>query len=165
MEDDRATGERREPEAHRALKDALAGLVFVAFGLGFGVGATSYEIGSPVRMGPGYVPLLLGGILVVLGIAIIVKGFVDPETEPIGTVPWRATIVLFAAVVIFGLAVRPLGLVPATLVAAGLAVVASRKASPVSVVAIAIGLTALCVVIFAFALSLRLPLFGPAIRF
>lgn len=165
MEDDRATGERRDPEAPRALKDALAGIVFVVFGLGFAVGATTYEIGSPVRMGPGYLPLLLGGILVVLGGLIVVKGFLDPETDPIGSVPVRATLLLLAATVVFGLAVRPLGLVPATLIAAALAATASRKATPVSVAAIAIGLTVLCMVIFVFALSLRLPLFGPLLRF
>ena len=37
----------------RSLKDVLAGLVFVVFGLGFAVVAVTYDIGSANRMGPG----------------------------------------------------------------------------------------------------------------
>jgi hypothetical protein len=157
--------EGREAASPRPLKDALAGIVFVVFGLGFAIGATSYEIGSPERMGPGYAPLLLGGILVVLGGAIVVKGFVNPDTEPIGPIPWRALALLGGAVVLFGLAVRPLGLVPATLVAVALSAAASRLATPLSVAAIAIGLTVVCVAVFVVALSLNLPLVGPWLPF
>jgi hypothetical protein len=49
---------------HDARKDLLAGAVFVAFGLAFAVTSTTYEVGSPLRMGPGFFPLALGGILV-----------------------------------------------------------------------------------------------------
>jgi hypothetical protein len=162
--DDPRSGERRDAEAPRGLKDALAGTAFIVFGLGFAIGATSYEIGSPVRMGPGYVPLLLGGLLAVLGGAIVVKGFVNADREPIGPIPWRALALLGGAVVLFGLTVRPLGLVPATLIAVALAAAASRLATPLSVAAIAIGLTAVCVLVFVVALSLNLPLVGPGLR-
>jgi Tripartite tricarboxylate transporter TctB family len=158
-------GEAHDAGPPRPLKDALAGVAFIGFGLAFAVGATSYEIGSLVRMGPGYVPLLLGGVLVFLGGAIVVKGFVAADTEPIGPIPWRAIALLVGAVVLFGLTVRPLGLVPATLIAAALSAFASRLATPLTVAAIAIGLTAVCVVVFVVALSLNLPLFGPGLRF
>jgi hypothetical protein len=52
----------------RPLKDILAGLTFVGFGLAFAVTATSYEIGTPLAMGPGYFPLVVGAILVGVGI-------------------------------------------------------------------------------------------------
>ena len=165
MAEERRAGERRDPGSPRALKDILAGLVFIVFGLGFAFGATTYEIGSPVRMGPGYLPLGLGGVLVVLGLAIIVKGFLDGDTEPIGSVPWRAMAFLIVAIVGFGLTVRGLGLVPATALAAALSALASRRATPISVVAITVGLTVVCVLVFVVVLSLRIPLFGPVLRF
>ena len=62
-------------QVHRALKDILAGGVFIALGLAFGIGSLSYDIGTPLRMGPGYVPLVLGGLLAALGAAIVVEAF------------------------------------------------------------------------------------------
>lgn len=61
-------------------KDLLAGAVFVGFGLAFAVTASTYEIGSAVRMGPGYFPLVLGGLLVLLGILIAGSGLTGGGT-------------------------------------------------------------------------------------
>ena len=51
----------------RSAKDVLAGLTFIGFGLAFAAGATAYDIGDPVRMGPGFFPLVVGGLLAILG--------------------------------------------------------------------------------------------------
>lgn len=145
----------------RALRDILAGLTFVAFGLVFAVLAIGYQVGTPVRMGPGFFPLALGGILVFLGGVIIVKGILAGEGEAIGAVPWRALGLILGAVLFFGLTVRGLGLVPSTFFAALMATFASRRTGVVAAVLITIGLTVLCVLIFVVALRLRLPLIGP----
>jgi Tripartite tricarboxylate transporter TctB family len=147
----------------RAVADILAGLIFVAFGLAFAITSLSYELGTPLRMGPGYFPLVLGGILVVLGLLIVGKGFVagaGDEGRP-GSVPWRALLLIVAAVLFFGLTVRGLGLVPATAVTVLLTALASYRTSILTAVAIAAGLTVLCVLVFVVALQLRLPLLGP----
>ena len=49
---------------HDARKDLLAGGTFVGFGLAFAITSTTYEVGIALRMGPGYFPLVLGGLLV-----------------------------------------------------------------------------------------------------
>ena len=95
----------------QALRDRLAGLVFVGFGLAFALGALTYDVGSTLRMGPGYFPLVLGGLLVVLGGVIAVRGFVEEDAAPNGAAPWRALFLVLGAVVLFGLTVRGLGLV------------------------------------------------------
>ncbi len=148
-----------------ALKDVLAGLAFVAFGVAFAVGATAYDIGSPVRMGPGFVPLALGILLAGLGVLIIIKGYVAGEAGEIGQIPWRATALILAAILLFGLTVRPLGLVPSLFAATLLAGLAPAKSGIVIPVAIAAGLTALSVLIFVVGLQLRLPVFGPLLPF
>jgi hypothetical protein len=148
----------------RPLKDILAGLVFAAFGLAFAITATSYEMGTTLRMGPGYFPLILGGLLVLLGGVIVVKGVMAGEVGTIGEIPWRAVGLLVAAVLFFGLTVRGLGLAPSTFGAALLSVFASRRTGVVAAVLVSVGLTALCVLVFVVALSLRLPLLGPWIR-
>jgi len=145
----------------RALKDILAGLTFVAFGLAFAVLASGYAVGTPVRMGPGFFPLGLGGILVLLGGVIVVKGFLAGEGEAVGVIPWRALGLILGAVLFFGVTVRGLGLVPSTFVAVLMSTFASRRTGLLGAVLITVGLTVLCVLIFVVALQLRLPLIGP----
>ena len=144
-----------------ARKDLLAGAVFTGFGLAFGITSTTYDIGTPLRMGPGFFPLVLGGILVVLGVSIAVKGLVAGEGSEIGTVPWRALVLLLAAIIFFGFTVRDLGLAPALFVSVLMAALAGRGVRIVTAVVIAASLTALSVLIFVYALQLRLSLVGP----
>jgi hypothetical protein len=151
----------------RAVTDLLAGLVFVAFGLAFAATSLSYDLGTPLRMGPGYFPLALGGILVFLGLLIVGKGLVAGAGEEgrLGSIPLRALLLIVAAVLFFGLTVRGLGVVPATAVTALLTALASYRTGILAAVAIAAGLTVLCVLIFLLALQLRLPMFGPWLPF
>ena len=58
----------------RSLKNLLAGAIFVAFGLAFAIAAANYDLGSALKMGPGYIPLVLGGVLVLLGAIIVAEG-------------------------------------------------------------------------------------------
>lgn len=148
-------------DIQRARRDLLAGGIFVAFGLAFAVLSLTYEVGTPVRMGPGYFPLVLGGILALLGVLVMVKGFVAGQGEAIGAVPWKATALLVVAIIFFGVTVRGLGLVPSLFVTALLAAFAGHGTKVLPVVLIAGGLTIMCVVIFVMALQLRLPLIGP----
>jgi hypothetical protein len=146
---------------HGARKDLLAGATFVGFGLAFAITAGTYEVGSTLRMGPGYFPLVLGSALVLLGILIAVKGFVAGEGGEIGPIPWKAAALLVVALIFFGYTVRGLGLVPSLLVTVFLSAMAGRGARVVPAVVIAVSLTALSVLIFVIALQLRLPYFGP----
>ena len=157
----------RRLNGKRAVTDILAGLIFVAFGLAFAATSLTYELGTPLRMGPGYFPLVLGGILVFLGLLIVGKGFVSGAGAEgrLGNVPWRALLLIVLAVLFFGLTVRGLGLVPATAVTALLTALASYRTGILAAGAIAAGLTALCVLVFVLALQLRLPLVGPWLPF
>jgi hypothetical protein len=144
-----------------ARKDLLAGGTFVAFGLAFAITSSTYEVGTALRMGPGYFPLVLGSMLVVLGVLIAAKGFVAGEGDDLGPVPWKALALLVVAILFFGFTVRGLGLVPALLVTVFLSGLAARRARVIPAAVIAVSLTALCVLIFVIALQLRLPYFGP----
>jgi hypothetical protein len=145
-------------------KDLGAGAVFVAFGLAFALTARTYEVGSALRMGPGFFPLVLGSILVLLGVAIAVKAFVAPEHGELGPVPWRSAALLVAAILFFGFAVRGLGVAPTLLVSVLLAALAGRGVRVLPAVVIAGALTVLSILIFIVALQLPLPLLGPWLR-
>ena len=144
-----------------ARKDLLAGATFVGFGLAFAITASTYEIGTALRMGPGFFPLVLGSLLVLLGVLIAVKGFVAADSDEIGPVPWKALALLLAALLFFGYTVRGLGVVPALLVTIFLSAMAGHRARLIPAVVIAGCLTALSVLIFIVALQLRLAYFGP----
>ncbi|MDQ3554549.1 MAG: tripartite tricarboxylate transporter TctB family protein [Chloroflexota bacterium] len=145
----------------RAIRDVLAGLIFVAFGAAFAITATSYDLGTALRMGPGYFPLLVGGLTAFFGVLIIAKGLLVGESGEIGEIPWRAIALVVGAVLFFGFTVRGLGLVPAVFVTALMSSFASRKTTLMSGPLIAAGLAIVCVLVFVVALRLRVPLFGP----
>ena len=60
-------------------KDFWAGLMFIGCGL-FAVAwsLAHYQMGSAVRMGPGYFPVVLGGLLAVLGAAVFAESLLVP---------------------------------------------------------------------------------------
>jgi hypothetical protein len=80
----------------RNQKDFWAGLMFLAFGLGFALIAVGppafvaaaargmgwkleygYQMGTAVRMGPAYFPTVLGGLMAVLGVIVLARSFVS----------------------------------------------------------------------------------------
>jgi hypothetical protein len=149
----------------KALRDVLAGLVFVGFGLAFAVTAWTYDLGTALRMGPGMFPLILGGCLVLLGVAIVVEGVLAGEGEAIGPIPWRGIILLTGAVVFFGFAVERLGLAPSLFVTVLIAAFSSERTSVLAAFIMAFALTAFCVLIFVQALGMPVRLIGPWLAF
>jgi hypothetical protein len=142
------------------VKDIGAGLIFVAIGLLFGLGAMNLDLGTPLRMGPGYFPLILAGLLVALGLAIVAYGLGHSATGRL-TVPWRGLLLILPAPVVFGLTVRGLGLAPALALVALISAFASRRMSVPLAIALTVGLTVFCVLVFSLGLGLPLRLFGP----
>ena len=149
----------------KAQKDVVAGVIFAAFGLAFALASFRYDLGTALRMGPGYFPLVLGGVLVFLGIGIAAQGVLSGDAAPLGPIPWRGLILLTLAVLFFGSTVRRLGLAPALFGAVLLAAFSSTRVTAVLGLAMAVGLTALCSLIFVQLLGLPVPLLGPWLRF
>jgi len=62
----------------KSQKDFFSGLLYTLVGAAFAYGATSYNIGTGARMGPGYFPLLLGGLpsikLPAMGLIVAIYG-------------------------------------------------------------------------------------------
>ena len=99
-------------------KDFWAGLMFIGFGLAFVVIAAGtpdfinrmfgdklipgYQIGSAVRMGPAYFPIVLGGLLAVLGAVIFLRSFVSSITGAAAAVKLPFTVIdLIVAIAVF----------------------------------------------------------------
>jgi hypothetical protein len=95
-------------------RDFWAGLMFIAFGLFFVVVAQIYyQMGTAVRMGPGYFPTVLGGILAVLGVIVLFES-VTMEGPPVAQFHFRPLLFILASSLAFAYLLKPLGLVLAT---------------------------------------------------
>ncbi|HLQ17565.1 MAG TPA: tripartite tricarboxylate transporter TctB family protein [Tabrizicola sp.] len=145
--------------------DALAGVLFILFGLLFGVQSLGLEIGTAFRMGPGYFPLVLSGILILLGAAIIASAIHDRGSEGIGTLAWRGVLFILPAPIFFGLTVRGLGFVPAIFLTTLIAALASFKMRLHWALLLAAGVTVFATVVFSYGLGLPFRRFGPWLPF
>ncbi|MDP3605467.1 MAG: tripartite tricarboxylate transporter TctB family protein [Polaromonas sp.] len=85
-------------------KDFFAGLMFMGVGVAFAWGATSYNVGTGARMGPGYFPLMLGVLMAVIGAAITFTSLVVETVGggKIGKWAWKPLFYVIAANVVFG---------------------------------------------------------------
>lgn len=140
--------------------DFTAGILFVLFGLGFGISALALEMGTTLRMGPGYFPMVLAVLLTGLGLAIVATSF-GSIGDSVGTYAWRGMVFILAAPVFFGLTVRGLGFVPSIFVTTLIAALAGLKMKPLHAVALAIVVTVFCTLVFSVALGLPFRRFGP----
>lgn len=144
--------------------NGLGAALFVGFGLFFMAQSFGLEIGTAYRMGPGYFPLLLSAVLIVLGLVILAEAM-RLGSEPIGPIAWRGMLFILPAPVFFGLTVRGLGFVPALFVTALIAAFASHKMKPGLALLLAAGLTLFATIVFSYALGLPFRRFGPWLPF
>jgi hypothetical protein len=91
-------------------QDFWAGLMFIAFGLFFVVVALSfYQMGSSVRMGPAYFPVVLGGMLAVLGAIVLVNALVL-EGPAVAKFHFRPVLFIAVSSLAFAYLLKPLGM-------------------------------------------------------
>ena len=138
-------------------RDFFAGLLYIVTGaVGMWI-ARDYPFGSALRMGPGYFPSVLGGMMIAFGIAVLMMGVKNNEKMK-GGWSFRALIVLPLATVAFGVLMEAAGFIPAMLVLLPFAAAAGREFKWVEVILLTIGLTVLCTAMFIYGLGLPYPL-------
>ncbi len=113
-------------------RDFWAGLMFIAVGVIFAIGATNYSMGPAcppndpcaaslwARMsqlsahpGAGYFPLGLSIILAILGAIVLFKSLTI-ETEggdKVGSFAWKPLIIIVIAIAVFGAMLEPIGMI------------------------------------------------------
>lgn len=138
-------------------KDLWAGSMLIAIGAGAMFIARNYPFGSALRMGPGYFPLVLGGLLVVFGLYLLGSGL--RSSEQIESA-WslRALVILPLSLLLFGVLMERAGFIPALIVLIFGSATASTQFRFAEVLLFSIGLTALSVAVFVWALGLPYPL-------
>ncbi|TPW31879.1 tripartite tricarboxylate transporter TctB family protein [Pararhizobium mangrovi] len=157
------------------ITDLIAGGLVTVVGLFAAIRSlASYPLGSASRMGPGYYPMLIGGVLIVLGLCIaFARAFqqptgevVDREAMPLGeddeeedirsvlrdTAP--SIVLVPCAIALFGFLLERAGLIPACVGLTVVSVFAASHFSWVRLVELIVAIPIIAYLIFVVGLGL-----------
>ena len=134
-------------------KDFWSGMMLLVIGLVAGWIAQDYKMGTVMRMGSGYFPTILSGILVLFGLALIARAAKTTDSIQ-GGWSFRALIILPIAFALFGYLLDRAGFVPAMFVLILGSAIAGSEFKLLEVLGLAIFMTAMCIAIFIYGLGL-----------
>lgn len=146
-------------------KDILGALLLAAIGAVVAIEGYTYHLGTPVRMGPGLVPFVLGLLMILVAILIAATAGMSAPRFPAkkkeardsrGTI--RGWVCILGGVVSFVVLGRYGGLVPASFVTVFVSALGDREATIKGSALLALVLTVCGVLIFHYALRIQLPL-------
>lgn len=143
----------------RNSKDFWAGVMFLLIGSSAIVLARNYQFGGTANMGPGFFPMLLGGLLVVLGAILVLRGLRfthNPEQVP--PFRFRPLFVILVSVVLFGVLLQPLGMVVCSVLLVVLSSYATHEFHLREAIVSALVLTAFTTMVFVWGLRMPIPL-------
>ncbi len=139
-------------------KDFWAGLMFITVGLFFLIwGQMHYQTGSAVRMGPGYFPSVLGGLLAFLGALVLIDSLVE-EGPKISKFHFRPLLFLLASSLAFAYLLKPLGLVLASIALVFISALGGHEFKWKEVAILSVVLVIFSVLVFVKGLVLPFPI-------
>ena len=141
----------------RSNKDFLAGLLFVAIGLAAVTVARDYPFGTAMRMGSGYFPTVLGGILILLGAWVMARGVRSREKVK-GEWGWKPLAFIALAIVLFGYVMPRFGVVPALVAVLFVSALAGREFRVKEVLVLIAVLCVFAVLVLVYVLKMPYPL-------
>lgn len=141
-------------------KDFWSGVMFVGAGALFAGFAQEYEMGTGQRMGPAFFPTALGILLAVLGVIVGIKGLAgDKRDGKVEKFHFDALGWVLGAVVLFGLLLRPAGLIVALIALIGVSAFGSHEFKWKEVIILTVGLIVLVLAVFIWGLRLTIPIY------
>ena len=142
----------------RLNRDVLSGLVFVLIGaVGIWLGR-DYALGTPFRMGPGYFPRVLCGLLVAIGLIVSIRGLISGGERP-ERLNYRPLIMITLGTVAFAGLITTAGIGSAVLAIVLLGAAGGPEFRIVEALILAVVLTGAAVALFIFGLGMPLAIF------
>ncbi|MCM0018778.1 MAG: tripartite tricarboxylate transporter TctB family protein [Tagaea sp.] len=139
--------------AHRS-RDVWAGALYVAIAVAAFWIARDYRLGTAARMGSGYFPMLVAGVLLAIGVASILRGLLRPGAQVLALAV-RPVLFVTGACVAFALLLERAGFVPALAALCAIAAFADRDFRPAwRKLAILAGFVGACALVFVVGLGL-----------
>ncbi len=141
----------------RSQMDFWCGVLFVAIGVTVVVLAQDYRLGTSARMGPGYFPTLLGGLMALLGLTLCLPALaVDGERLP--QMRLRPLLMVLLGIAVFGMTLEHLGFVAAIVALVAVGGLADPDLKPLQIAAVAAFMVVFSTLIFVVLLGLPLRL-------
>jgi hypothetical protein len=139
-------------------QDFWAGIMFISIGLFFVVVAQmNYQMGTAVRMGPGYFPTVLGGILAILGGIVLFDSFILDGAK-VAKFHFRPLLFILASSLAFAYLLKPLGLVLASIALIFISAFGGHEFKWKEVAILSAVLVVFAVVVFVKGLTLPFPI-------
>lgn len=135
--------------------EIISGLLIIALGAFFFIGAAEYPMGTVNRMGPGFIPRTLGAISMGLGVLIWLGSLRAAGALP--RVSWRAVTCITASIALFAVMIERAGLVPAVFVASSVAMIGNAEATWRQILITSAAIAVICFVLFILLLGLPIP--------
>ena len=144
----------------KSQRDFWAGLMFLGIGIAFAVGASNYSLGNSARPGPGYFPLILSVIMVILGAVVLFTSLTIESDggDPVGHIAWKPLGIIVGAILVFAILITRLGMIMTVPIVIAVASLASDEFHWKDVLINAAVLTLGCWLIFIRGLSLTIPM-------
>jgi len=136
--------------------DLFPGLILVLLGGFYVHAAVQYGLGTAMRMGGGFFPMLIGIAMVVAGISIAAQSF--GRGAPLAIPDWRPLLAVAAGIIVFALTIRRFGLLPAVGLTTAVLTLGDEDTRPAAVLVLVPGVMLLIWLIFILALGLPIPL-------
>ncbi|MFL6567193.1 MAG: tripartite tricarboxylate transporter TctB family protein [Burkholderiales bacterium] len=140
-------------------RDILAGALFVVIGALALLGGRGYPVGSAMRMGPGYFPVVLGWLLIALGALVGLRAARRRDWQPV-TWDWKPLAWISVSILAFGFLMPRLGLVPALAAMFPIAAGAGGDFRFREVLVLTVAMSAFAGGVFVYGLKLPYPLFN-----
>lgn len=144
----------------RSQKEFGSALLYGALGIAGFVIAGEYGFGTAGRMGPGYFPRVISGLLILVAFVSLLRSL-QRDGDPIGPVNWKGLLLVTASVCLFGLLLTGAGLPLALIVLLLVSALASEYfALSARALAALVALVAVCTLVFVEGLGVPMPAVG-----
>jgi hypothetical protein len=143
-------------------REFYAGGLMILIGLGAAFEGQNYNIGTMRQMGPGFFPVALGILLVLIGIAIAGAGLTGGAAEGESALParpdWRGWLCIIAGPLLFILFGKYGGMAPATFACVFVSAMGDRTSTWKSAFTLALAITVFGVALFTYVLKVPFPI-------
>ena len=143
-------------------RDYYAGGLMLLLGLGAAVTGTGYKFGSLARMGPGFMPVVLGMVLAFIGLLIAGTALASSERDDSKFLPenpqWFGWLCIIGGPILFIILGEYGGMIPAVFACVFVCALGDKSATYKYSAILAAGVTGFWVLLFHYMLSIPFPL-------
>jgi hypothetical protein len=143
-------------------RDYYAGALMLLLGVGAAATGSGYKFGTLARMGPGFMPVVLGVVLAFLGILIAGTALASSEPDDGKFLPdnpqWFGWLCIVGGPILFIILGQFGGMIPAVFACVFVCALGDKTATLKSSLVLAAGVTIFGVLLFHYLLSIPFPL-------